>query len=139
MAYGVFFRTLIVRWVSKWVDFTRTGILPVSRHLIKTLLDRCGQIWFARSLFSTVLRKACLSQCHLNNAVYFSEFQCIAVHCSALVKGWGWGSELRQSCFPQNSCKKWPSKSYLATAVQQSFLLNDAKQAKFPSWWNLPI
>ena len=81
----------------------------------------------------------CIELCHLNNSVHFSEFQCIAVHCSALMGSWGWGSVLRQACFPHNSWKKWPSKSDLATVVQQSFLLNDAKQAKFPSWWNIPI
>ena len=43
-----------------WVDFLRTGIMPVSCHLKKTCLDRCGQIWFARPLFSTVLWKSWL-------------------------------------------------------------------------------
>ena len=37
--------------------------------------------------------------------VNLDALQCIVVHWWG---GWGWGSVLRQSCFPQNSWEKWP-------------------------------
>ena len=141
-----------------WVGFTRTGILPVSCHLKKTLSDHCGQTWFARPLFSTVLRKAWLSQYTTSastihqcttmhcNALKFTKMHCfflsekmqcifvhsayIAVHCSELMGGCGCGIVHAKACSTQNNWEKWPSKSGLATTVTL-FL----KLTQFSAFW----
>ena len=127
---------------------------------VKTLLDRCGQTWFARPFFKSVLRRAWLrdhttspstpQQCtamhcnalqciqihQINKALFLSEIihcilvdlnalQCLAVYCRG---GWRWGSVISKPCSPQNSWKKWPSNSGLATVVQQSFEKSDTIQ-----------
>ena len=46
----------------------------------KTLLDCCGPIWFARPLFSTVLRKAWLSNYTTSAS---TPHQCTKMHCNA--------------------------------------------------------
>ena len=38
------------------------AVLHVSYHFLFVLLDRCGQTWFARPLFTPVLIRVCLGQ-----------------------------------------------------------------------------
>ena len=56
------------------------------------------------------------------------------MHCIELVQSWGWGSVVNKPCSTQNSQKEWPSKS-----VQNFSSSSDTKQARYPSWGNLPI